>query len=106
LSERNKTFALLIFTPTPLAWLLLALHLALLSIEGAVLALVRRDYRIFREIYAGVFASLMRERGRLLKIRTALQKSRVATTVGFLSCFTMFPSKLAMLFRHGVPDIR
>jgi GT2 family glycosyltransferase len=106
LSERNKTFALVIFTPTPMAWLLLVVHLTLLALEGAVLALVRCDHRIFRDIYAGVFTSLVRERGRLWEFRTAMQCSRAVTATGFFSCFSLIPRKLAMLRRYGLPDIR
>ena len=43
---------MLVCTPTWLVWPLLALHFILLAIEGAVLALLKRDTRIWRGIYA------------------------------------------------------
>ncbi len=106
LSERNRTYALLIFTPTRLAWLLVCTHLGLLAAEGATLAFLRWDRRLLTDIYFPVFASFWRERNRLQGLRAGTQRAR-ATTIGrFLSCFTPLPRKLVMLWRHGLPRVR
>ncbi len=106
LSERNKSFALLVFTPTPAVWALLALHLALLLCEGAALALIKRDTRLFREIYWNVPTSLVSQRARLCKLRRRVQRGRTVSTGDYLRAFTLIPRKLTMLLRHGLPSLR
>jgi GT2 family glycosyltransferase len=106
LSERNRTFALVIFTPTPVAWLLLGIHLAVLALEGTAIGLLRWDRKLFSEVYLSAFTSLYREQARLRELRAGIQCSRIATVRNFLSCFTPVPRKIVMLLRHGLPDIR
>ena len=105
LSERNKTFALLIFTPTPAMWLLLAVHLIVLLMEGAVVSLVRMDPRIFADIYANVPLMLVRNCKTLSHARSQVRKSRVASMRTYFSAFSPWPRKLAMLWRFGIPRI-
>lgn len=105
LSERNKTFALFICTPGFLAWILLAIHLAGLLVEGGILSVLRWDFGIFARIYAKVPASLVREFGRLRKIRRSVQAGRAVGTRAYFRAFTWMPRKMAMLFRFGVPEI-
>ena len=106
LSERNKTMALLVSTPTALVWPLLALHLALLALEGSVLALARRDGAIFTRIYAPAIAAPWRERARWWPARRAAQRARRVPVRDYFSAFTPLPRKLVMLLRHGLPTIR
>lgn len=106
LSERNKTFVLFVMTPTPLMWPLLALHLLLLALEGAALSLVRREARIGREIYGGVFVALAREWRRLWRLRVAVRRTRAVSALDFLRGFTPLPRKLAMLWQFGWPALR
>lgn len=106
LSERNRSYVLTIFTPTGWVWLLLTLHLSVLVVEGATISLLRMDRRLFTEVYLGVFASLWRERLRLLTIRAEVLHSRTVTIAHFLSCFTAVPRKLVMFWRHGLPRLR
>ena len=106
LSERNKTYALIVCTPAPLLWLLLPLHLIALSVEGAVLSLLRHDARLWREVYAGVWRALRAERHRLRAERIHAQGTRHTTLAAYLRAFTLAPRKLAMLWRYGLPRIR
>jgi hypothetical protein len=105
LSERNKTFALFIFTPTPAMWLLLAIHLVVLLLEGAVVSLVQMDLRILADVYASVPMMLVRHRKTLSSARSRVCKSRVATIRAYYGAFSPWPRKVAMLWRFGIPRI-
>ena len=105
LSERNKTFALIICTPSVAAWALLAVHLALLMLEGIVFSLVRIDWRIFTYIYFNVVRALWSDFGRLRTIRRSVQEKRIATARKYFAAFTWVPRKLVMLKRFGMPSV-
>ncbi|AKU10194.1 hypothetical protein AzCIB_0289 [Azoarcus sp. CIB] len=106
LSERNKTFVLAVCTPAPWVWLLLPLHLLTLMAEGALLALMRRQYRLLREIYANVPLALVRQGSRLRQERKCAQETRKASTSTYARGFLGLPRKLQLLLRHGMPQIR
>ena len=106
LSEQNKTFALFIFTPTPAMWILLAVHLLSLLVEGAILSTVRLDYRIFGRIYANVPAALVRKRKIILLMRGEVRDARSATARSYFSCFSPLPRKAVLLLRFGFPTIK
>lgn len=106
LSERNKTAVMVICTPTPLAWPLLALHLMLLVCEGALLTLMKRDGRVWREIYALALHWIMRELGALRRHRRDVQRGRRATCCAYWHCFVLMPRKLELLRRYGLPRLR
>lgn len=103
LSERNKTCALFVCTPTPAMWLVLPIHLSALLVEGAVLCAIRRDRRIFTGIYANVFRCLGAEWKRLRVLRRRVQESRTTTPRSYFRPFTWIPYKLRLLRKFGVP---
>lgn len=105
LSERNKTAAMLICTPTPLVWPLLAVHLSALAIEGGLLSLARRDGGAWRQIYAPLFAWIAQEFAGLRQRRHAIQQTRNISLLAYARDFTWVPRKLAMLLRHGMPRL-
>jgi len=105
LSERNKTFALAIFTPTRAMWSLLAVHLSVLLFEGLVVSVLRMNYRIFHDIYANVPISLLRDQKALRKLRLEVQSTRNAPTKIFFQTFSLLPRKITMLLRFGIPRI-
>jgi hypothetical protein len=106
LSERNKTFAMIICTPGVALWLLLPLHLFMLTLEGLVLSLLRRDKRLWREVYAGVWRALWAQRKQLRAQRKNIQSARHATPRVYFSGFVLRLRKLDMLLHHGAPVIR
>lgn len=106
LSERNKTAALLACTPTPLAWLLLLIHLCALAMEGLVVAALNRKWRVWREAYMPTFVSLCKEWPELRRRRRAVQAFRNVGLGIYLTCFVPWPRKLALLARHGTPHVR
>lgn len=106
LSERNKTFLLVVFTPG--MWLLpaLAAHVTTLMGEGLVFSAIRRDRRLLQEVYVGAVVSAWRQRKSLRAHRQRLQKARTIGTSQYYSAFTWWPRKLALLLRYGLPRFR
>jgi GT2 family glycosyltransferase len=105
LSERNKTFVMVLIYPAVIFHLIFPLHLLMLLLEGTFLALINLNLKIFHEIYWNCFKCLWHERGRLLKLRRELQTRRAIGIRNFLRVFTPLPHKLRMLIRHGFPQI-
>lgn len=106
LSERNKTFVMVMTAPAPWMYLLLPLHLALLLAEGTALSLLRWNWRYLRQIYLPVLAALLRERSRLRSARSNIMRERRVANSDFFSVFDWMPHKLRMLARHGLPELR
>lgn len=106
LSERNKSFVMAVTYPSPLFQVLFPLHLVLLVLEGAVLALAKRDLQLLRGIYLACLRSLWQERTRLIRLRHEIQAGRVVGLRPFWSAFQMAPYKLQMLLRHGMPHLK
>jgi len=105
LTERNKTYVLAMAVPAPWVQLLLPLHLFLLVIEGALLALLKWQGRVLGGIYLPVFSALWRERRRLLGLRDEMQGARRVAATDFFAVFDSVPWKLRMLLRHGLPRL-
>lgn len=106
LSERNKSFVMALAYPAPLFQLIFPLHLALLLVEGLVLALLKREWQVFRDIYLACLQSLWRERKRLLLLRQGIQAGRTIPWRAFVAPFIWRPHKLRLLVKHGLPSIR
>lgn len=105
-SERNKTAVMVICTPTLLVWPLFALHLLMLAAEGPLLSLLKRNARVWRDIYGPTLAHVVRELGALRARRRAAQSGRRIGLRAYLRVFTAMPRKLVLLRRHGVPEMR
>lgn len=105
LSERNKTFVIAICYPGPLLMWLLPLHLALIHLEGLLLALVKRDSTVWHVIYAPLLPALWRQRQRLLALRRSAQSQRKVALRTWLAPFGWIPWKLRMLIRYGLPTL-
>ena len=105
LSERNKSYVLYLCTPAPWLWALLPLHLMLLLLEGAIIALARGRLQILREVYGNVPRALWSQRSRLLPLRRRLQQERTIPSRAYYRGFRLVPQKLALLLRHGLPRI-
>ena len=106
LSERNKTFAMVVCTPGAALWLLLPLHLLALTLEGGALALLRRDRRLWREVYAGVWVALWMQRKQLHMQRRAVQSAPRRLPRRYFGGFVPRLRKLDLLLHHGTPEIR
>jgi GT2 family glycosyltransferase len=106
LSERNKTSVMVICTPTWLVWPLLILHIVTLTFEGVLLMLLKRNLRVWREIYRPSLAFVFRENQQLRPRRHKAQSGRRISLHEYLREFTFAPRKLALLLRHGLPRVR
>lgn len=106
LSERNKTSVLLICTPSPLVWPLLALHVFSLCLEGVILTAAKRDTRIWQEIYGATIRYLFAQFRPLLQRRWQIQRLRSSSLVTYFGGFTLIPRKLSLLRRYGIPQVR
>jgi GT2 family glycosyltransferase len=106
LSERNKTFVMVMCYPTPAMQLVLPLHITLLLLEGMVLSLVLGNSAFWRQIYWPIVPALVRQRQELRAARAAISSRAPHTKVGFFSAFNWLPHKLTMLLRHGLPKVR
>jgi GT2 family glycosyltransferase len=106
LSERNKTFVMILCYPFWLLVVVLPLHLSILCIEGVVLSALKWNPRPWREIYVPLPAALWQARKKLLILRCEIQEKRNSNTASFLRPFHWLPWKLKMLFKHGLPVIR
>ena len=106
LSERNKTAVMVICTPTALVWPLLALHFLALAFEGAGLAALTRNGRVWREIYRPTLGYILHAPRRLRALRREAQGARRIGLRGYLRGFVPIPRKLVLLRRYGVPSLR
>ncbi len=105
LSERNKTYTLIVMTPGLFVWPLLALHLAALTIEGVVLSLLKRERTIWNKIYWPSITAPFRAWGLLSKQRRHEQTLRSVGLAQYLRTTRIYLRKLSLLWRHGAPHI-
>lgn len=106
LSERNKTWVMLVCTPGWVVWPLFVLHLMLLYAEGAVVSVLRWDVRIWREVYRPLLPNMLTSGAEWKVLRERIQVSRRTTQRDWWRAFVWMPRKLVLLRRYGVPDIR
>jgi GT2 family glycosyltransferase len=105
LSERNKTYVMVLCTPPWLIAISLPVHLLFISLEGILLTLIKREPRLWKEIYGGVFRSLYRESKKLRAERNQVQRSRDSSNKVYCAAFIVMPRKLLMLLRYGLPRV-
>jgi hypothetical protein len=89
-----------------LVWPLLALHLAMLVLEGALLSLVKRDGRVWREIYGPATAYVLRGLQSMRVRRREQQRMRSVSLWAYFRTFVIIPRKFVLLWRHGLPRVR
>lgn len=106
LSERNKTFAMVLTCPLPQLLVTFPLHLVLIHVEGLLIGALKRDPAVWKIIYAPLIPAVWRARHQLLVLRRKIQGSRRVGLMDWLAAFLVLPYKVAMLIKHGVPEIR
>lgn len=106
LSERNKTFVMLVTMPLPLLLVVFPIHIASLLVEGVAVSLARFDRTIWSVTYVPIIPAIWRQRRRLRQLRQESQGTRRISLRGWLRVFRPTPYKLTMLFRYGIPEIR
>jgi GT2 family glycosyltransferase len=106
MSERNKTFVLVMIYPTPFMQILLPVHLVLLMLEGVLLSVIRMRLSYLTRIYLPVFGALLRRRGSMVHGRHAAMAVCCCAGNDFFDVFEPLPYKLKMLLKHGLPEVR
>jgi GT2 family glycosyltransferase len=106
LSERNKTFALLVLTPAPFMPILAILHFLFLILEGLLLAVFSRNLNVLNKIYWAALKSTLVQRKRILSERKKSQKKRNCSSKAYTETFTIAPRKIWLLRQYGIPVIR
>jgi GT2 family glycosyltransferase len=106
LSERNKTFVMLLTCPGPFLQLTIPIHMGLLVLEGTFLALIRGDMHIFNDVYLSAVRGILNKWFFLLELRRDIQEKKTIRWTHFFSVFTFKPQKAKMLLKYGVPHLR
>lgn len=106
LSERNKTFVMVLCYPVSALLLVLPIHAVLLAVEALFLLLTGTGRSTIHQIYSPVPIALWRQRRQLRALRSRLMARRRCTFKHFFSQTTWLPYKLLMLLRYGVPKLR
>ncbi len=105
-SERNKTVVMLICYPLLPATLVVPLHIFLLIVEGLLLSAIKRDKRLWLEVYWFCLKGVWVKRNLWIRRRRFVQGNRLCSISSFFSVFTLMPHKLRMLLTHGMPEVR
>ncbi len=105
LSERNKTFVMVICHPGSLLVWLLPLHLALIHLEGLLLTIIKSDSTVWCKIYAPLLPALWRQHHELFTLRCRTQMQRKTSLRAWLVPFRWIPWKFKMLIQHGLPNL-
>ncbi|MGB5008871.1 MAG: glycosyltransferase [Candidatus Dechloromonas phosphoritropha] len=105
LSERNKTWVMMIFYPLPVLLFVLPLHLALLATEAVALLLTGTPWGMVRTIYLLLPSNLLGGLARVIDTRRHIQSRRLIGFTDYLRRFRLLPWKLVMLLRYGMPKL-
>lgn len=106
LSERNKTFTMLLCYPSLLLWALLPLHVLFMTAEALFLLVRGAGASKVGRIYFAIPAAWKQHRVEAMRLRAKLSANRRCTLRRFLSQTSWLPRKLVMLRRHGMPTLR
>ena len=106
LSERNKTWVMMICYPLPMLLLILPIHGVLLAIEAIALLTTGTRWNKIRSIYLSLPVSLMAHSARVMGARRHIQRNRQAPFGQYLHRFRLLPWKLVMLLKHGMPKLK
>jgi GT2 family glycosyltransferase len=105
LSERNKTFVMVLTCPARFMSVVLPMHLLVLFCEGVLLSLFKRRAAYLTKIYLPVFVAVYRRRSALWNLRTTIKQHPSVASTDFFSVFDWMPYKLRMLVKHGLPSL-
>ena len=106
LSERNKTFVMLLASPGVLLLFQLPLHLVLMGMEGLLVSALKWDWQVWRIIYAPLLAEIWCARHVLQRTRHHIQAARRATLRSWISVCVLLPRKLVLLYKYRLPELR
>jgi len=105
LSERNKSYVIILTYPPLLFYVIFPLHILLLIFEGIALSAIKKDPSLWHSIYGQCMRSLWHNRHLLYRMRKRIQSLRRISERKFLIPFVFTHQKLWMLIKHGLPEI-
>jgi GT2 family glycosyltransferase len=105
LSERNKTWVMMICYPLPALLLVLPLHFALLAAEAIALLVTGASWSKVKAIYISLPSQLSGGWTHVISARRHIQRCRRIRFADYLRRFRLLPWKLIMLLRHGMPKL-
>lgn len=106
LSERNKTFVMVLCHPMLLLAILLPLHLLLITLEGLLLSVIMGRSSLWHEVYAPVLPGLCAYRNELHLGRRIAQAGRNTTLSNWLRPVRWRLRKLELLLQYGLPEVK
>lgn len=105
LSERNKTYVMLAAFPTALLLAMAPVHLVTLILEMLAVSVLTRSFATGRYIYGPAVCALVQPPRAVKRLRRRAQSARSVSIRKFLEPHTVFPHKLRMVLRHGLPYV-
>jgi GT2 family glycosyltransferase len=105
LSERNKSYVIILTYPSLLFSVIFPLHILLLMLEGIVITVIKKDPSLWRSVYWHCLRSQWINRHLLYRMRKRIQNHRRISERKFLAPFVFIHQKLWMIIKHGLPEI-
>jgi len=105
LSERNRLYVMVLCYPSPLFYIIFPLHIFILFIEGGLLALLKSNIGILKNVYLASIKEMWQKRKDLFWLRRKIQKQAIVSFTDFFSVVKPIPHKAHMLIKHGFPEI-
>jgi len=96
-SERNKSLVMIMILP---------FHILFLCLEGLFLSCMKKDKKIWVQIYWNCIKEIWKFKSILIKKRYEIQRKRTCSLVPWIKVMCPVPYKLRMLIRHGVPKFK
>lgn len=106
LSERNRACALLVCTPSWMAWPWFVLDIAALMIEGLLVGVATFNAKVWTRIYLPAVFGALRLVPIMRRARRQVQRERVMGFCKYVQLFDRMPQKLRVLIKHGLPRVR
>jgi GT2 family glycosyltransferase len=105
LSERNKSYVMILTYPSLLFYAVFPLHILLMLCEAIAISTIKKDVNLWQSIYGHCLRSQWRNRHLLYRMRKRIQSRRRISILRFLTPFVFIHQKIWMVLKHGLPSI-
>lgn len=105
LSERNKTWVMMICYPFSMLLAILPIHFLLLATEAAALTVTGTHWKKVKTIYVSLPKAIWRHLAQVITTRKRIKALRRLSFRNYISRFHPLPWKLILLLRHGFPKL-
>lgn len=106
LSERNKTWVMIITYPIGFLIFVLPFHMLILALEGFTLLIFGTPWKKVRTIYFSLPQRLFEHFDSVMSTRSEIQSRKTLGSMKYFRNFHLLPQKFVMLLRHGIPKVR